>query len=113
MNRPTGLWPFTELVLDHIERMGCPVLKIEAHDRAEPEDSDLIWGELTPHLHLSDGEYMLIDHVAQQFSAEFGMRCSCGGDPTYGGLQFLEPSADNAERVATQYCTYFNKQTES
>lgn len=114
MERPAGLWPFTVMVLDEIERIGCPVVKIEAHDAADQEEPDFLWGELTPHLELSEGEYMRIDQEAGEFSTAFGMRGCCGGDPTWGDdLRFLRPTAENAALVARAYCDYFTQHTES
>ncbi|HEK3716911.1 TPA: hypothetical protein SMW50_005808 [Pseudomonas aeruginosa] len=112
LKRPEGLWPFTVMVLDQIELIGCPVFKIEAHDPAEPEEPDFLWGELTPHLELSEGEYLRIDQEAGFFNAEFGMRSCCGGDPTWGEQRWLKPSAENAALVASAYCHNFAQQTE-
>ncbi|CRN66877.1 hypothetical protein PAERUG_P40_Scotland_4_VIM_2_09_12_04104 [Pseudomonas aeruginosa] len=108
MSRPEGLWPFTEMVLDKIERFGCQVLKIEAHSADDPEEPDRLWGELTPHLDLSDGEYLLIDYDFGAFNVEFGARGCCGNDETWGEHSNLQASEDNAVMVAKAYCSYFN-----
>lgn len=113
MSRPEGLWPFTEMVLDQIERLGFQVLKIDAHSAEDPEEPDLLWGELTPHLDLSDGEYLRIDYDFGAFNAEFGMRGCCGGDPTWGEHRSLQPSEDNAVLVAKAYCSYFRQQSDA
>ena len=107
VKRPEGLWPFTELVLDQIELLGCPVLKIEAHDPEDAEDPDFLWGKLTPHLQLSEGEYMKIDQEFERFSSALGMRGCSGGDPTWGGQLHLQPTVNNAALVAAEYCSYF------
>ena len=111
MTRPTGLWPFTEMVLDQIDQLGSTVLKIEAHAHSEPEEPDFIWGLLTPEAELSDGEYMQIDHEAGRYSAAFGMRGCSGGDPSWGDEEhrFIQPSPENAALVAKSYCDYFSK----
>lgn len=106
--RPNGLWPFTEMVINQIEFMGCPLLKIEAHDSDDIEGSDFLWGTLTPHLSLSEGDYMYINQDSGFYSTCFGTRGCCGGDPTYDGGQILiEPTEDNAVLVAKDYCEYF------
>lgn len=108
-NRPEGLWPFTKMVLDKIEVSGGSVLKIEAHDSLDPEEPDFIWGELTPKMELSEGEYLRIDQVAGKYYAEFGTRACYGGDPTFGGYEFLQPSVENASLVANEYVKYFTR----
>lgn len=113
IRRPDGLWPFTEMVLDKIEEAGCPVLKIEAHDPEDPEEPDFLWGELTPHLELSEGEYMRIDQEAGEYCSELGMRGCCGGDPTYGGYSFLQPTEENASLVAAEYVKYFTRKNKA
>lgn len=107
MERPEGLWPFTVMVLDQIDLIGSPVLKIEAHDASELEEPDLLWGLLTPHLELSEGQYMRINHEAGKFSAAIGMRGCSGGDPTWGDQSFLQPTIENAGLVAQSYYRYF------
>ncbi|MDI2145044.1 hypothetical protein KBJ94_23640 [Pseudomonas sp. ITA] len=108
MKRPEGLWPVTELVLDQIELIGSPVLKIEPQDLGEVDGVDFLWGKLTPHLGMSDGEYMRIDQEFGEFSAAFGQRGCSGGDPTWGDdLRFLQPTTENAELVARAFCDYF------
>ncbi|WP_185265992.1 hypothetical protein [Halopseudomonas xiamenensis] len=113
MQRPEGLWPFTEMVLDQIELIGSRVLKIEARDALEPEEPDFLWGLLTPRLELSEGEYMTIDHEAGEFSAAIGMRGCSGGDPTFADQNFLQPTIENAALVAQLYCNYFTHRTQS
>jgi len=108
VERPTGLWPFTVMVLDQIELIGCPVLKIDAHEERDLEGTDFLWGELTPHLELSEGEFMQIEHEDGLFSTAFGMRGCCGGDPTWGDdLRLLQPTTESAILVARAFCSYF------
>lgn len=111
MERPDGLWPFTEMVLDEIESTGFVVPRIEAHSASDPEESDFIWGELTPHLELSEGEYLSIDCEAGEYCSQLGMRGCCGGDPTYGGFNFLEPTRENARKVAAEFISYFTRKS--
>ncbi|PBV09237.1 hypothetical protein CJU35_05110 [Pseudomonas aeruginosa] len=72
-DRPTGLWPLTELVLNHLEALCCPVLRIDAHD--DDDGADFLWGELTPELELSAGEYMRIDQIGG--AIQRGLRPAC------------------------------------
>lgn len=113
MNRFEGLWPFTAMVLDQIKLIGNPVQIVEAHDPADLEEPDLLWGLLTPHLELSIGEYMRIGQEFGEFSVAFGMRGCSGGDPTWGDLNFLQPTIENAALVAQSYCRYFASPTTS
>jgi len=107
--RPQGLLPFTEMVLDEIESTGFAIPQIEAHDESDPEEPDLIWGELTPHLELSDGEYLRIDCEAGEYCSALGMRGCSGGDPTFGGYSFLAPTKENAKLVAAEFIKYFTR----
>lgn len=104
--RPNGLWPFTEMVLNAIEQAGGSVPKIEAHDLAD--ESDFIWGELTPELKLTQGEYMIIDHEAGAYYVAFGTRGCCGGDPTFGQC-LLMPTEENATMLAARFKDYFTR----
>ena len=108
-SKPQGLWPFTELVLEAIEAAGLNPLRIEVHDADDPEGSDFIWGELTPHLSLSEGEYITIDRYGDNYYSELGTRGCCGGDPTFGGFSNLEPTKPNAKKVADEYVEYFTR----
>lgn len=45
-------------MLNHLDALSCPVLMIDAHD--DDDGADFLWGELTPELDLSAGEYMRI-----------------------------------------------------
>lgn len=106
-NRPTGLWLLTEMVLSHLDALGCPVLRIDAHD--DEDDADFLWGELTPELELSAGEYMRIDYLAGRYSMTFGQRAHFGGDPTWGaGYSHLLPTTENAALLATEFCRQFS-----
>lgn len=108
VKRPEGLWPFTIVVLDQIELIGNRVLKIEAHDQGDMDGVDFLWGELTPHLELSEGEYMRIDQEFGEFSTSFGQRGCCEGDATWGDdLRFLQPTTKSAAVVARAFCDYF------
>lgn len=109
ITRPSGLWPFTELVLDEIEKSGVPVFKLEEHDADDLEGADFIWGELPPHLSLSEGEYLRIDQVGDAYYSELGTRGCCGGDPTFGGFSNMEPSKENAIKVSAEYIEYFTR----
>lgn len=107
-DRPTGLWPLTELVLNHLDALGCPALMIDAHD--DDDGADFLWGELTPELDLSAGEYMRIDQYAGRYSMAFGQRTRFGGDPTWGdGISHLLPTPENAALIATEFCRQFSK----
>lgn len=106
-DRPSGLWPFTDMVLNQLEALGCPVLRIDAHD--DEDGADFLWGELTPELDLSAGEYMRIDHSAGRYCMTFGQRAHYGGDPTWGdGYTHLLPSPEHALLVATEFCRHFS-----
>ncbi|WP_157754435.1 hypothetical protein [Pseudomonas putida] len=106
-DRPSGLWPFTEMVLNRLDALGCPVLRIDAHD--DEDGADFLWGELTPELELSAGEYMRIDQYAGRYSMMFGQRAHFGGDPTWGdGYSHLLPSTEHASLVATEFCRHFS-----
>ena len=109
ISTPDGLWPFTLMVVKAIEKKGGAPVLIEAHDQAEPEEPDFIWGELTPHLELSDGEYLRIDQEFGEYCACFGTRGCSGGDPTYEDMNFLAPTAENAGRVAIAFVEHFGK----
>lgn len=106
--RPTGLWPFTEIVLDEIELAGFKVQNIEAHDISDDEGSDFIWGELTPKLALSDGSYMKVSKDFGKYSSDFGTRESYGGDATFDGIHFVEPTKENAKIMAAEFVEYFS-----
>jgi len=106
---PSGLWSFTEMVIAEIEKLAAKPLKIEVHDPAGDEESDFLWGDLTPHLELSEGEYLKIDQIGDECYSEFGTRGCCGGDPTFGGYSFLQPTKENALLVATEYIEYFTR----
>jgi hypothetical protein len=108
--RSDGLWPLTEMVLREIELTGFVIPKIEAHDPDDIEGSDFIWGELTPHLELSEGEYMTVSHEFGKFCSDFGMRGCCGGDPTLmEGIRFAEPTNENARLIAKEFVEYFTR----
>lgn len=114
MKRPEGLWPFTVMVLDQIELIGNQVLKIEAHEPGDLDGVDFLWGTLTPHLELSEGEYMRIDQEFGEFSTAFGQRGCCGGDPTWGDdLRFLQPTTENVALVAHAFCDYFTQNADA
>ena len=101
------------MVLDEIERSGFEIPKIEAHDSSDLEEPDLIWGELTPHLELSDGEYLAISYepIAEEFYSNLGTRGCSGGDSSFGGYSCLAPTADNAKLVSTEFIEYFMLRT--
>lgn len=109
--QPQGLWPFTEMVLEEIGRSGFEIPKIEAHDASDLEEPDLIWGELTPHLELSEGEYLAISHepIAEEFYSNLGTRGCSGGDPSFGGYSCLAPTKENAKLVADEFIEYFTR----
>lgn len=109
--RPQGLWPFTDMVLGEIERSGFEIPKIEAHDALDPEEPDLIWGELTPHLQLSEGDYLAIslEPIAEEFCSNLGTRVCSGGDPSFGGYSCLAPTRENAKLVAEEFIEYITR----
>lgn len=109
--RPEGLWPFTEMVLDEIQASGFDIPRIEAHDASDPEGVDFIWGELTPHLSLSEGSYLRIDCEFGEYFSDLGTRGCCGGDPTFGGYSFLAPTKENARKVASEFLEYFSRKS--
>ena len=41
-DRPSGLWPFTDMVLNQLDALGWPVLRIDAHD--DEDGADFLWG---------------------------------------------------------------------
>lgn len=106
---PNGLFNFTKMVLCEINKSCCLVLKIEAHEPDEDGGADFLWGKLTPHLSLSEGDYMKISEEGDTYCAEFGTRGCCGGDPTFGGYSFLEPTPENAVMVSNVYSEYFSR----
>nr|WP_073937513.1 hypothetical protein [Pseudomonas aeruginosa] len=106
-DRPSGLWPFTDMVLNQLEALGSPVLRIDAHD--DDDGADFLWGELTPELDLSAGEYMRIDQIGGLYSMAFGQRARFGGDPTWGDSNsHLSPTQEHAVLVATEFCRQFS-----
>ena len=107
---PTGLWPFTGMVIDEIELAGFKVLKVEAHDVSDDEGADFIWGELTPDLELSDGSYMKVTKDFGKYSSDFGTRERCGGDATFDGIHFVGPTKANARLMAAEFVAYFSSQ---
>lgn len=108
MERTTGLWPFTQLVLEQIELLGGKVLKIEAHDEEDQEDSDFLWGSLTPELQLSEGEYLQVSQEFERFYSAFGLRGCSGGDATWGDRNHMSPTAENAAVVAVDFMQQFS-----
>lgn len=109
IERPSGLFTFTEMILDEINKSRCLVFKIDAHDPDEDGCADFLWGKLTPHLSLSEGDYMKISEEGGTYCAEFGTRGCCGGDPTFGGYSFLDPTPENAVMVSKEYIDYFSR----
>lgn len=104
---PESLWPLTEMVLRHLEAMGCAVPKIDAHE--DDDGADFLWGELTPGLDLSAGEYMRIDQHAGRYSVAFGERAYFGGDPTWWeGDNHLEAIPEHAARIAIEFRRQFS-----
>lgn len=101
------LWPVTAMIVQKIRCAGFNIPRLDAHEQGEPEGADFVFGEITPHLELSEGEYMSIDMEMGLFSYTFGTRGCCGGDPTYGGECYLEVSESNAENVARYFLRYF------
>lgn len=107
--RPEGLWPFTVMLLDQIDLIGCPVLKVEAHSPENLDEPDQIWGDLTPHLGLSEGGYLQIYHEDFIFNAEFGGRGCSDNDPSRWNYYFLLPIVENAALLARAYCDHFTR----
>ncbi|HBO2935104.1 TPA: hypothetical protein L4R50_000098 [Pseudomonas aeruginosa] len=95
------------MVLTKLEALGCAPLRIDAHE--DEEDADFLWGELTPGLDLSAGEYMRIDQLAGLYSVAFGERNDFGGDPTWWeGDNQLEAIPEHASRVAIEFRRQFS-----
>ncbi|ODR83792.1 hypothetical protein [Shewanella xiamenensis] len=107
-----NLWPFTEAVIEQLEKMGVKPPRIDEHDIGDDEGGDFIFGEVTPHLSLSEGEYLKIDQDQGLYSYSFGTRGCCGGDPTYGGEIYFEPSEKKAADVAKAFVDYFHNDIE-
>lgn len=101
------LWPFTQLILDELESMGVSVPRIDIHDFGDVEGSDFLFGEVTPELQLSEGEYMAIDQEQGLYSYTFGTRGCSGGDPTYGGENYFKPSQEKAKELALIFVKEF------
>lgn len=106
----TKLWEMTELVLEELALLGIKPPRIEGHDVNDPEGSDFLFGDLTPHLSLSEGEYMSIDMEQNLCSYTFGTRGCSGGDPTYGGEGYFEPSETKAKELALAFKEHFEPQ---
>jgi len=102
-----SLWPFTQQVIEEITALKVPIFRIDKHENIDPEGSDFLFGEVTPELQLSEGEYMVIQHEQGLFSYEFGTRGCCGGDPTYGGDIYFEPTQAKAKELALAFEKYF------
>ena len=102
-----SLWPFTQQVIDEIEALGASLPRIEKHEDIDAEGSDFLFGVVTPELTLSEGEYMVIQHEQGLFSYEFGTRARFGGDPTYGGEPYFEPTQTKAKQLALAFKEIF------
>ncbi|MBJ7265419.1 hypothetical protein [Idiomarina abyssalis] len=102
-----SLWSFTQQVIDEIKALGVQIPKIEKHEDIDPEGSDFLFGVVTPELILSEGDYMVIQHEQGLFSYEFGTRACFGGDPTYGGEPFFEPTQAKAKQLALAFSEFF------
>lgn len=101
------LWAFTTDVIDEIKRLGFNPPRIDCHDSDDAEGSDFIFGLVTLELSLSEGEYMEIDQEQGLYSYNFGTRGCCGGDPTYDGENYFEPSNAKAKELALAFKEYF------
>ncbi len=108
MSNDTELWPFTQMVIEELKRRGRVPNRVDGHDVGDNEGGDFLFGELTPHLSLSEGEYMCIDQDVGLMSYQFGAREGCGGDPTYGGEFLFEPTSEKAVAVAQAFIDYFD-----
>lgn len=107
-NRPHGLWPFTETVLDEIDLQGGTVESIEAHDANSAVGSDFVWGKLpSQRTDTVSGCYMKIEHNGGEYSFEFGHRACQGIDPTFGGSHLLPPTRLAASLMARDFVDYF------
>lgn len=104
-NTSHQLWPFTTLVLKHLTALGVTPPRIEVHQ--DEEGSDFIFGELTPELQLSEGEYIAIDAESGVYSYCFGTRGCSGGDPTYGGECYFSSTDEKALEVAKIFVEEF------
>jgi hypothetical protein len=103
----TTLWDFSRLVLQELDELGIKPPRIDEHDNGDQDGSDFIFGEITPELSLSEGEYMSIDQEQGLYSYTFGTKGCCGGDPTGGGESYFEPTAAKAKEVAFSFKEYF------
>jgi len=101
------LWPFTQLILEELKSMGVSVPRVDMHDVGDLEGSDFLFGELTPHLQLSEGEYMEIGQEQELYCYTFGTRGSSGGDPTYGGENYFKPTPEKARELALIFVKEF------
>lgn len=109
MAQTSDLWPFTQLVLEQIQRLGGKVLKVEAHDEDDQEGSDFLWGSLTPELQLSEGEYLQVSMEFERGYSAFGLRGCSGGDATWGDRNHMLLTAENAALVAGDYMHHFSR----
>ncbi len=57
----------------------------------------------------SEGEYLKIYQCGDSYYSELGTRGCCGGDPTFGGYSDMEPTTQNASKVAEEYVQYFTR----
>lgn len=103
----TELWTFSRLVLKELDTLGIKPPRIDEHDHDDKDGSDFIFGEVTPQLSLSEGEYMSIDQEQGLYSYTFGTRGCCGGDPTSGGECYFAPTEDKAKEIALAFKQYF------
>jgi len=104
---PNGLYDFTVNILSELDQ-DVVLPKIDAHDPDEEESPDFLWYKVTPHLALSDGEYMSITQEAGGYWVDFGMRGCCGGDPTWGDFDLMKATPENAKKVAADLASRFN-----
>ena len=97
--RPSGLWPFTELLLDEIDSMCVSPQKIEAHTN---DGSDVIWCKPKEPI-VFDYEYLKITHNSEMYNVEIGGRKDGGESRLWEKLSPVIGAPEYAEEIASYF----------
>lgn len=97
--RPSGLWPFTELLLDEIDSMCVSPQKIEAHTN---DGSDVIWCKPKEPI-VFDYEYLKISHNSEMYNIEIGGRNDAGESRLWEKLSPVIGAPEHAKEIASYF----------
>lgn len=97
--RPAGLWPFTELLLDEITSMCVLLQKIEPHT---DDSSDVIWYKPKEPF-VFDYEYLKVSHNSEMYNVEFGGRKNGDENILWEKHSPVVGTSEDAEEIASYF----------